>query len=272
MQPTANIWETLCRDFETRRQSASSDQYREIAEAFLTSARQVLRANSPRLCDAIEIAGDVYQGAGHGKEAAQNYEEALAKAQDVGAGPSVARLAAKLAFLYDQQEELEKSHEMYLLALKTYEKVYDHSQHAQLLNSLAALHKRRGDFDAAMKAYQRAIDTASRVHGDAHPEVATATNNLGVAYTDAGDYVRAENLQLQALALREKCYGAMHPDVAQSLANLAVVYHCMGERQKAEAFYRSALDIYRRFRPDSDPEVKGVIDNLDALLALPEEA
>ncbi len=77
MQTTANIWEVLCRDLEVQRQTAKAEQYHEIATRFVLSARQVLRADSPRLCDAVEIAGDIHQAARQYADAATNFEEAF---------------------------------------------------------------------------------------------------------------------------------------------------------------------------------------------------
>lgn len=266
MQATANIWEALCRDLESERQTATAEQYQEIARKFLHTAHQVLRADSPRLCDAIEIAGDVCQAAGQLPEAATNFQTALDKARHLQAAGSCARLTAKLALLNDRLGHAREARAFYEEALALYAKQQDHSQHVMLLNQLGALCKREGDFAAAEKYYQESMDLASRLHGGTHPETATAANNLGVTYSDMGDYVRAENLHMQALSIRENSFGAMHPDVAQSMANLAVVYHLSGNLNKARAFYAGALKIYLRFRTADDQEVKNVQANYDTLL------
>lgn len=266
MQTTANLWETLCQDFESRRQHASPEEYLEVAKSFVDSAKHVLRPDSPRLSDAIEIAGDVCQACGKTGEAAEQFEDALRTASRIGAWISAARIAGKLAVLYDAANDLVRARDYYERAIEYYERIGDHSFHSQLLNGYASVCRRAGDAGEAERAYLRAMDVAQRIHGEAHPEVAVAANNLGVAYTDAGDFVRAENMHMQALAIREKCFGGMHPDVAQSLGNLAVVYHASRDYDRAENFYRAALDIYTRFRPEEDSEVAGVRANYDALL------
>ncbi|HRJ71172.1 MAG TPA: tetratricopeptide repeat protein [Terrimicrobiaceae bacterium] len=266
MQTTANLWEALCRDLESERQSAKAEQYHEIATRFLQSARQILRAGSPRLCDAIEIAGDVSQAAGRYADAVANFQEALEKSLALGVPASSARLAAKLAFLHDHLRDPDKARAYFEQSLSLYEQGQDHSQHAMLLNQLGALCKREGDFPAAEAYYQRAMEVARNLHGETHPEVATAVNNLGVVSMELHDFVRAENLHMEALALREKCYGAMHPEVAQSMANLAAVYHAAHEFDKARAFYSGALKIYKRFRRADDPEMQTVQENYDNLL------
>ncbi|MCX7868704.1 MAG: tetratricopeptide repeat protein [Terrimicrobiaceae bacterium] len=266
MQPPANLWEPLCKDFEARRQGASAEQYVVVAKAFLESARQILRPDSPRLCDAIEIAGDVCQSCGKRQEAAGFFDEGLKASIRIGAWTSAARIAAKLAILLDELNDLQRARQAYERAIEYYERIGDHSFHSQLLNGYASVCRRLGDSAEAEHAYEKAIEVASRIHGETHPEVAIAANNLGVAFTDAGDLVRAETYHMQALAIREKCFGGTHPDVAQSLANLAVVYHASRDYDRAESFYRAALGIFRRYRPEDDPEMLTVQANYEALL------
>ncbi len=268
MQTTANLWEVLCRDLETQRQSVKAGEYHDVAKNFLENARKVLRPDSPQLCDAIEIAGDICQAAGKHDDAIGNFEEALNKAVEIGAKPSAARLAAKVAMALDQRDETEKALKAYERALSLYEESNDRSQHTILLNQQGSLYRRSGDLETAAKCYERAMDVAVKYFGDRDPEVASAANNLGVLCIEAHDFVRAENLHMQALSIRETSYGALHPDVAQSMANLAVVYHSTGDLQKANGFYAGALATFKRFRPDSDPEVTTVRENHEALLQL----
>lgn len=266
MQTTANLWEVLCRDLESQRQKVEGTEYREVAKNFLSSARKVLRADSPRLCDAVEIAGDICQAAGGHEDAATNFGEARDMAKRIGAKAAAARLSAKLALLYDHLDQRDKAVKAFEETLALYEDAHDRSQHAMLLNQLGSLQKRHGDLPGAIKTYQRAMDVSTTLYGDRDPETAAAANNLAVAYTEAGDFVKAENLHMQALSMRETAYGPMHPEVAQSMANLAVVYHSSGADQKAHGYYSGALDIYKRFRPDDDPEVATVKANHQALL------
>jgi tetratricopeptide (TPR) repeat protein len=266
MQTTANLWELLCRDFELERRSAKAEQYHGIAVRFLQAAKRILRSTSPRLCDALEIAGDACQAAGCLSDAAANFEEALSKSLHLNATSSAARLAAKVALLRDRLGELGEARFHYGQALSLYETARDYSKHVMLLNQLGALCKIVGDFETMERNYKRAMEIAIQLHNQNHPEVASAANNLGVAYTEAHDFVKAENLHMQALAIRERCFGTMHPDVAQSMANLAVVYHASGDHQKALAFYSGALKIYKCFHRSDHPEMQTVIANQAALL------
>lgn len=265
MQPTVQLWETLCNDLESRKQSSPPGDYVRVATDFAVAAQQILRADSPKLVDAIEIAGDVCQSCGALAEARGFFQESLSIARTNDNRPSAARISAKLAMLADSLNDLTAARDLYRSAMDDFEKLGDHSLHSPLLNGYASVCRRLGDSMEAERAYSRAMELAARIHGETHPEVAIAANNLGVAFTDAGDLVRAENLHMQALAIREKCFGGMHPDVAQSLGNLAVVYHTSRDFDRAEGFYRAALDIYRRFRADDDPEVAAIRANAEIL-------
>lgn len=265
MNTTANLWELLCRDLETQRTGAEAREHHLIAEKFLQTAREVFASNRPRLCAAIEIAGDVCQASGELSDAAKHFKDSLSKALESESPAAAARISAKLALLLDQMGDAPGAREHYLQALELYDRGHDHSQHAMLLNQLAALCWASNSREEAVKFYQRAIEVATMLHGENHPEVGVATNNLGVAYTQMGNYAIAEVLHMQAMGIREKCFGAVHPEVAQSMANLAVVYHSQGNYDKAEAFYQAALKTYERFPQKTDSELGTVRTNYEAL-------
>lgn len=266
MQTTSNLWEVLCRDLESERRNANSEEYQVIAKRFLDAAKRILRPSSPRLCDAIEIAGDFCQASGSFEEAASNFGEALSKSIKLGATTSAARLAAKLALLREHLGDEQSARFHYEQALDLYETSRDFSQHSMLLNRLGSLCARQEDTPGAEKFFQRAMELVSRTHGPDHPDLATAANNLGVAYCNARDYVKAENLHMQALSIRERAFGAMHPDVALSMANLGVVYHARGNYQKALSYYEGALATYRCFHKEDAPEIQEISSNRDAVL------
>lgn len=265
VQTTANLWEVLCRDLQTQRETLPTDQHPSAAEQFVASARQVLRPESPRLCDALEIAGDVCQAAAAEGEATRHFATALKLAIELTNLLSAARISAKLAYLHTSQGDDEKATAYFEEALSFYDQAGDHSQHTPLLSQLAAVWRRRGDFDAAQRCYENALRLSVSLHGPNHPETAMLHNNLGVCLIEARKYREAETAHMQALGVRESNFGANHPDVAQSMANLAVVYHGTGQYQKAEKYYLASLEIYRKFRTDAEPEVRTILDNYAAL-------
>ncbi len=267
MQTTANLWEVLCKDLESQRSEKSREEHHRAAKKFKTSAEQVFRKGSPRLADALEIAGDVCQASGFFDDAVTDFKAALARTLENGNIASSARVAAKLALLTDHQGDESAARGYYSQALELYEAAHDYSQHCMLASNLGGLEKHVGNFIACERRYQQALDIAVRLHGEIHPTVALICNNLAVAYTDAGDWVHAETLHMRGLGIREQVFGAMHPDVAQSLANLAVVYHSSGNFDKARGYYNAAIKTYLAFKkPDAD-EIATIKDHLAKLEA-----
>lgn len=267
MQTTANLWEVLCKDLEAQRNEASREQHRLAAQKFKEAAQQVFRASSPRLSDALEIAGDVCQAAGFFSDAVQDFKDSLAHNLENGNIASAARAAAKLALLSEHQGEEAAARRYYGQAIELYEAAHDFSQHCMLASNLAGLEKHAGNFSACERHYLQALETAVRLHGEVHPSVALVCNNLAVAYTEAGDWVRAENLHMRALGIREQVFGAMHPEVAQSLANLAVVYHSSSNFDKARGYYNAAMKTYLAFKKPDAPELISLKANLEKLNA-----
>ncbi len=265
MHSTANMWVLLCEELEARRAMQSGEQQSAAARTFEEAAKQVFRGNSPRLRDALEIAGDIHQGAGAGESALRCYQEALDIAAAVEAFVPQARIATKMALLSESREELRAACKFYMTAIEASESARDRSQIATLLNNLASLHKRCGDFAACERTYRRALQEAQQIHGPNHPEVALIANNLGVAYSEHGDLDQAENAHMQALGIRETNFGGNHPDVAQSLANLAVIFHTRRDHAKAEQYYNGALEILHNFRGPDDPELRRIEANYERL-------
>jgi len=265
MQTTANLWEVLCKDLETQRSQTSREQHRIAAQKFKEAAEQVFRKSSPRLSDALEIAGDVCQAAGFFSDALQDFKSSLARNLENGNITAAARVAAKLALLSEHEGEEATARRFYGQAMELYEAAHDYSQHCMLASNLAGLEKHAGNFVACERHYLHALDMAIRLHGEVHPSVALVCNNLAVAYTEMGDWVRAENLHMRALGIREQVFGAMHPEVAQSLANLAVVYHSSSNFAKARGYYEAAMKTYLAFKKPDAPEVVALKANLERL-------
>jgi len=262
-QTTADLWVQLCRDLQAQQGSCAAEERATVVKNFLEGANQLFKSPSVRLRDASEIAGDCLLGLGMNHDALACFEEALSRSE--GVLDARGRIATKVAMLAEgDQATLERACDAYRTAIQCFV-VIDTSQLPTLLNNMASLQLKMGDFSGAVASYERAITTSGQLHGTSSMEVALLRSNLAVAYSNHADYAKAEGLHLQALAIREANFGANHPEVASSMANLGVVYHDKGEFRKAEKFYKGALDILKRFREPTDAEVKWVRGNYERL-------
>jgi tetratricopeptide (TPR) repeat protein len=262
-QTTADLWMQLCRDLQAQQSSCAAEERAAIVKRFLESANTLFKSPSVRLRDASEIAGDCLLGIGMDEDALACFEDALTRSE--GALDARARIATKTAMLLEGKAgSKEQARDAYQIAISCFA-IIDTSQLPTLLNNLASIQLKLGEFDNAVDSYQRAVTIAGRIHGTSSMDVALLQSNLAVAYTNHGDYAKAEGLHLQALAIREAQFGSNHPEVASSMANLGVLYHDKGEFRKAEKFYKGALETLKRFREPTDPEVKAVRANFERL-------
>ena len=69
MQNTANLWDLMCAELETRRKQQTAAEQSLAAKNFEKAAREAFHQHPARLRDAIEIAGDIHQSAGAMDEA-----------------------------------------------------------------------------------------------------------------------------------------------------------------------------------------------------------
>lgn len=256
MQPSASLWVTLCEDLQKERNKTRREEYVRVAEDFVASAGRMLRADSPKLADANEIAGDICQEAGALEEAKSHFEKALEIAEQASSHSQSGRVAGKLADLLAGSGEAARARDAYRRAIRNYDLAEDHTWHGVLFSGLAAAHRSTGEFDLASKAYRDGIEVIVQLQGPQNPDLAVLNNNLGVLLTESGDLRGAEEAHMQALALREKIFGANHPEVAHSLANLGVVNHQRGDTVTAAKDFRAALEIYRHFRSPDDPDLR----------------
>jgi len=243
---TANLWDILCKDLESRRSALAAKEHVDVAAAFVDSARKVLRPNSPRLADAYEIAGDLCDAAGSTEASARYYRRAFDLCVANTWSASGGRAAAKLAFAYEEMKRYREAAASLQNALGCFDADQDHSQHVALLTRLAGIRHAQGDRVAAADAFEQALEFATNMHGKGHSRVADVLNNYAVAMTEIGELEQAETLNLAALSIRESSFGPNHPEVGQSMGNLAVIYHLRGDTERASNYYSAALAIYEQ--------------------------
>jgi tetratricopeptide (TPR) repeat protein/predicted Ser/Thr protein kinase len=78
-----------------------------------------------------------------------------------------------------------------------------------------------GDYQAAKRLAEKALEIRKRDLGQSHPDVAESLNDLGGIEAKLGRQATAEAMLRQAIGLRRAAFGPNSPEVAQSLHNLA---------------------------------------------------
>jgi CHAT domain-containing protein/Tfp pilus assembly protein PilF len=113
-----------------------------------------------------------------------------------------------------------------------------------VLNSLAMLYCRRGDYETAEQMALRSLGTYE--NAPTSPDASGALGALGTIYKARGEYEKAEAAYRRGLALVENALGPGHPDVAVFLTYLAEVAWARGDAREALPLLRRAEEIRER--------------------------
>jgi len=114
---------------------------------------------------------------------------------------------------------------------------------AEVCATLGNVYSQLGQYQAAEKPLQTALELRRRIYGAEHLLVAHSLNDLRSCLLYQGHLAEAETTQRQALAMRQKLAGSNSLVVAESLRSLGSVLQVAGKSIEAEARYREALSI-----------------------------
>jgi tetratricopeptide (TPR) repeat protein len=240
-----------------------------IAERAVEVAKRTEGPDHPKIADALNYLGFIFQKIGNYAKAEPIYREALRIRQKVlgPEDPHTALSLNNLAVLYQDMGEYAKAEPIYQEALRIRQKVLgpEHLDTASSLNDLAVLYQDMGEYAKAEPLYQEALRICQKVLGPEHPGTALSLYNLGSLYQSMGGYTKAEPLYQEALRIRQEVLGPEHPDTATSLDNLGSLYQRMGEYAKAEPLYQEALRIRQKVLGPEHPHTTLSLNNLAAL-------
>src|SRR5580704_5348704 len=240
-----------------------------IAERAVEVAKRTEGPDHPKIADALNYLGFIFQKIGNYAKAEPIYREALRIRQKVlgPEDPHTALSLNNLAVLYQDMGEYAKAEPIYREALRIRQKVLgpEHLDTASSLNDLAVLYQDMGEYAKAEPLYQEALRICQKVLGPEHPGTALSLYNLGSLYQSMGGYTKAEPLYQEALRIRQEVLGPEHPHTTLSLNNLAALYQAMGEYAKAEPLYQEALRIRQKVLGPEHPSTTISLNNLAAL-------
>ncbi len=262
-EPVAAVHKTLSRA-ATLKAIGGYDEGLALAERALDAARVL---TWPPLEAAAQYrVGELLGKKGRYGEAEAAFEEAYFKAMEIGALEVAFEAATGLVYTVGyrrarHEEGLRWGRHAELL-LRTFAEPEDSLRPTKLLNSVASIYKRMGNFDRARELYVRVLAIREQALGTNHPQVAISLGNLANIYYDKGDYETARRLHERSLAIREKALGLEHPDVAMSLNNLAEAYKMMGDYEAARNLHERALTIREKPLGPEHPDVASSLANL----------
>jgi serine/threonine-protein kinase len=110
------------------------------------------------------------------------------------------------------------------------------------LSNLAAIEIDLGNYDAARKLLERALDIGVRAEGKVGVQVDVTMLNLASVLREQEDYARAISLFEQALAIDEKVYGNASGAVCYDLGELGELYFERGDYKRAHEYLDRSLE------------------------------
>lgn len=140
-----------------------------------------------------------------------------------------------LAYLYEEQGEIEKALDYYTKSLHIFEELGDKKNISTCLNNIAAIYKDQGKLTEALETHQKSL--AIKIALLDVEGVTTSLNNIGFIYFNQGQIVKALEYYEKSLQFAEGLKNK--EDIAIALHNIAGVY-------KDQKHFEEALDYDKR--------------------------
>jgi tetratricopeptide (TPR) repeat protein len=174
-----------------------------------------------------------------------------------------------VAYLYSHSDMNMEAEEMYVRALRGYEKAWgaEHTLTLETVNNLGVLYADQGKMVEAEEMYIRALRGYDKARGAERTSILNAVHNLGVLYADQGKMVEAMEMYIWALRGQEMIWGAAHTSTLNTVHNLGLLYADQGKMVEAEEMYVRALRGYEKAWGAEHTSTLNTVHNLGLLYA-----
>ena len=120
----------------------------------------------------------------------------------------------------------------------------------------------KGDYDKAIKYYEKGLAIYLNAYGAEHPLVGVAYCNIGNAYQAKGEYDKALEYYEKDLAIDLNTRGTEHLSVATTYNNIGLTYGKKGDYDKAIEYYEKALAIILQTLDPDHPHFASSFNNI----------
>ncbi|CAF0898807.1 unnamed protein product [Didymodactylos carnosus] len=138
----------------------------------------------------------------------------------------------------------------------------DQSDRALAHNNLGRVYDNKGDYEKALKSYEKSLEIKLISLPPNHPSIATTYNNIGLVYDNQGDYEKALKSYEKSLEIKLISLLPNHPDIARTYNNIGSVYDSQGDYEKALKSYEKSLEIELISLPPNHPSIATTYNNI----------
>lgn len=153
-----------------------------------------------------------------------------------------------MAFLYEQQGDIEKALNLYQESLVLARKLNNKKNQGTLLNNIAAIYKDKGMIGEALEYHEKSMAIKKSINDQ--EGLATSLNNIGLIFQNQGQIAKALENYLQALKYHERA--GNKEDMAILYHNIATVYKDLKDYDQAIQFEEKCLKIYENLNRPYD--------------------
>jgi tetratricopeptide (TPR) repeat protein len=123
---------------------------------------------------------------------------------------------------------------------------------ARLRYTIGWIYRHCGQYDDAAAQLSQAVELATEVLGEEHPDTLKNMVSLAHVLELRGDFSEAETMLHQALEIQNRLMDEEDPDRLLAMACLSSVLLYQGKTEEAETLVREALEVQRRTLGEED--------------------
>ena len=174
------------------------------------------------------------------REAAQSYQEALRRYQNINHRAGISRTLNNLGKISEKLGDDEQAINYYQRSLAISKAIDDRAGMSASYNNLGIIyHRSLGKYEKALDYYQRSLAIDEAI--DDRAGMSASYNNLGIIYRSLGKYQEALNYHQRALVIKKEI--SDRAGMSRSLNNLGIVAFSLANYEEAINYFQQALEI-----------------------------
>ena len=189
--------------------------------------------------EAFYLIGYLYFRTGEYQKAADNYEEGLALAEEIGDKSGAARILLKTGYIHHDNGDLIRALKYYQRSLKLFEETQDLDGIGSVYNEYGSIYREKNQYEKSLDYYFRTIalnDSLDDEYGNA-----AIFQNIGSLYLVKGDYDEALSYMQRGLDIYQEQGDKL--GIASGLAGIGSVLYQQDKTEEAMDFFQRSLAI-----------------------------